>query len=259
MRFPGLTKLLEHLTHRGDVLQCLQEGMDDSRRIADEVAQSRSTVDRDVRLLKDDNLIRECPVGYELTNYGGYALEIHQQATSLARLDQLVPRLPPDVPVTVLRSATVMETGGTLPREPVDAVVDSVKGADRVRVAVPTVVPVLAESLLAQVRDDGLRVDLVVTVGLLDDVGGPRSEAIRTCFESEACRLRYITGDLSFGLVIVDDERTFLFVYDDQMRLLGVVANDSDTAVEWALDTFRTFREQSEDAPGDAPRTERPG
>lgn len=64
---PAVSELFKQLHYRGEILRCLQEGTSDSRVIASETGKSRSSVDRDIRLLKADDYIRERVNDYDLT------------------------------------------------------------------------------------------------------------------------------------------------------------------------------------------------
>jgi len=62
MSGPRVAELLNHLAHRGDVLKSLEEGHSDSREIANKADKSRSSVDRDIRLFKDDGYVKSMSV-----------------------------------------------------------------------------------------------------------------------------------------------------------------------------------------------------
>jgi len=70
MSGPRVAELLNHLAHRGDVLKSLEEGHSDSREIANKADKSRSSVDRDIRLFKDDGYVKEYVGDYQLTQFG---------------------------------------------------------------------------------------------------------------------------------------------------------------------------------------------
>ena len=247
MSSPHITDLLTHLAHRGAVLQCLHEGLSESRNIAAEISKSRSSVDRDIRLLKENDYINESVADYDLTPYGEFALEVYWAAEQLASAEALVPHLPASAAFALLQDATLREASGTLPTQPVDHVAELIGTSEHVKIAAPVVLPPLTEDLAKRVQDEAMTVDIIVTDDVLDQLWITHEEEIHTCLENQSCSLWQTDEELSFGLVIADDETMCLGVYDDSMRLLGTITNTSEDAVEWAFETFNEYRDASDE------------
>lgn len=247
MSDPQVTEMLTHLAHRGAVLQRLHEGMSNSREIAAEISKSRSSVDRDIRLLKEDDFIDESVDGYALTPYGEFALEVYRAAEQLASAKTLVPHLPVSAPFALLQDATIRETGGTLPQQPVNHVSELIETSEHVKIAAPVVLSPLTEDLAERIQDEAMTVDVIVAHDVLNQLWTIYEEEVHTCLENQSCSLRETDEELSFGLVIADDETMCLGVFDDSMRLLGTITNGSEDAVEWALKTFHEYRDASDE------------
>lgn len=244
---PRVTDLLQHLAHRGGILQCIRDGIFDSQEIADQVDKSRSTVDRDLRLLEDNDYIQEYPGKYDLTRLGEYALDLYELAEPLGRAEQFIPHLPSRTPVILLRGATIRQSGGTVPQRPIEHVGDLIRAANQVKIIAPAVIPSLVDVLSERLESDSLTIEIIVSGDVLDELWSTYSEELHFCLESEICVLRQTDEELSFGLVIADDETVCLGVYDDSMRLLGTITNSSEDAVEWALETFHECRDASDE------------
>lgn len=241
------TNLLQHLAHRGGVLQAIRDGVFDSRVIADQVGKSRSTVDRDLRLLKDNDYIKEYPGKYDLTRFGEYALELYEFAEPLGRAEQFIPYLPSGTPITLLQGATIRQSGGIVPQRPIDHVEDLIRAADQIKIIAPAVVPSLVDALSERVQNESLTIDIIVSDDVLDELWATYSEELHSCLESETCMLWHTDEELSFGLVIGDDETVCLSVYDESMRLLGTITNSSEDALNWTHETFHEHRDASDE------------
>jgi predicted transcriptional regulator len=247
MASPRVTELLKHLAYRGCVLQSIRIGTFDSREIADEIDKSRSAVDRDIRILKDSGYIHEHPGGYELTRFGEYALELYELAEPLGRAEQFIPYLPSRAPVTLLQGASIRQSGGTVPQRPIEHVEDLIRAADQVKIIAPAVIPSLVDALSDRIQNESLTIDIIVNGDVLDELWSTYSEELHSCLESETCILWQTDEELSFGLVIADDETVCLGVYDESMRLLGTITNSSEDTLKWALETFHQHRDASDE------------
>jgi len=90
MSGPRVAELLNHLAHRGDVLKSLEEGHSDSREMQNKADKSRSSVDRDIRLFKDDGYVKEYVGDYQLTQFGRFALRYTNWLNAWPMLNLLV-------------------------------------------------------------------------------------------------------------------------------------------------------------------------
>jgi len=243
----GITKLLNHLAHRGAVLQCLQDGISESREIAVKINKSRSSVDRDIRLLKDDDYIEEHVNGYGLTPYGEFALVVYQAAEQLAGGKTLVPHLPASSPFALLQDAEIREASGTLPQQPIDHIGELIRTSEHVKIVAPVVLSPLTDDIAERIQSEAMTVDIIVTDDVLDQLCTNFEEEVHMCLENQSCSLRQTDKELSFGLIIADDETMCLGVYDDSMRLLGTITNRLEDAVEWALETFYEYQDVSDE------------
>lgn len=245
MTRPRVTDLLQHLAHRGGVLQCIRDGVFDNRAIAGQIGKSRSTVVRELRILKDNDYIRDHPSRYELTRFGEYALELYELAEPLGRAEQFIPYLPSGTPITLLKDANIRKSGGTVPQLPIEHVEDIIRTADQAKIVAPAVIPSLVDAISERIQNDSLTIDIVVTGDVLDELWSTYSKEFNSCVKSKTSILWQTDEELSFGLVIADKETVCLGVYDDSMRLLGTITNHSGDAVEWALETFHEYRHTS--------------
>jgi len=242
-----VTELLKCLAYRGSVLQSIREGIFDSHKMADEIGKSRSAVDRDIRILKDNGYIHEHRGEYELTRFGEYALELYELADPLGRTEQIVPHLPSGSPIKLLKDASIRQSGGTVPQRPIDHVEDLIRAADKIKVIAPVMFPSITDSLVEGVQNRKLTANVLVSNDVLDELWSTYPEEVQTCLRSGTCTLQQTDVKLSFGLVIADNEIMCLGVCDNSLRLLGTVTNSSEDAVVWGIKTFQEYRDTSDE------------
>lgn len=240
-----VTELLNHLSHRGAVLQCLKQEIYDSHEIAAEIGKSKSSVDRDIRLLKDSDFICENVEDICITQYGAYALQVYQSANDIGRAEGFIPYLPQSAPFSLLQDAELRETSGPRPQRPNEHVTNLISEARKVNMIAPAVIPPITDILAERNRNDFPTVDIIMSEAVLDELWVSHSEELHSCLETGACSLWQTDEQLSFGLVIVDEISLCLSVYDDSMRLIGTITNASEDALEWAWEMFRQLRDAS--------------
>lgn len=247
MSGPRVAELLNHLAHRGDVLKSLEEGHSDSREIANKADKSRSSVDRDIRLLKDDGYVEEHVGDYQLTQFGRFALQIYQLAERLAHAEPIGQYLPPEAPFALLKDAEVREASGTLPQRPIDHVIELIREAQVVKIVAPVVYPSITTELVSRLQDGGITVEILMTEDVQNELWTTFPDEMKACMKSSSCTLQRTNNELPFGMVILEDKTLCLGVYDDSMRLLGTITTSSEDAVEWGISTYRKHRKESEE------------
>ena len=239
-------ELLNHVATRGTVLRYIREGITDGRDITDEVDKSRSSVDRDLRLLGEAGLVSEQRGERTITTYGELALSLYRMAESLQRAKQFVPHLPDNVPVDLLLDAEFRERRGTLPHAPIDHVTELIRDANRIDVATPVVVPPVVELLSDRLRADTLTVRIVVTDAVFEKLQTRCATDIEVYLGSERCTLRQTRAELQCGVLVADEDVVCVNVYDDALAPLGTLTNDSEGAMAWAVETFEDYWDAAE-------------
>lgn len=241
-------ELLKHLAHRGIILEYLREGTSDSRKIADKIDKSRSSIDRDLRLLKNEGYVREHPNGYDLTKYGKFAHTIYQISKQTGMAKQLIPHLLPDTPFSLINNGSIKEASGTLPQQPITHMRDIIKKSNEVKIVFPSVLPTINDVIQEQQQNEAVTIEILVSDEVLDELSSRYTEYVHVCLESDQVTLQKTSEKLSFGLVISDGETMCLGVYDKSLRLLGTITSTSNADIEWALGKFNEYKNNSERA-----------
>lgn len=246
MNGPHESKLMVHLAHRGTVLRCLEEGLHDSRKIAEKIDKSRSSVDRDIRKLKESGYIREYPNHYDLTKYGEFALRIHRQKEQIADAESLIPELPASTPFALLDGAEIVKSGGMRPQQPLEHMETLIRTARELKIVTPVVSPPFTGVLTDRIPAESLMADIVIDGEVFEELY-TGYDAVHDVLEDESCTVWRTTEQLTFCLVIADSNTVCLGVTDEAKRLLGTITHDSNTALEWALGLFDEQVEGSEE------------
>lgn len=242
------SNILETVTKRGAILGSLVEGVDDKRDIEDELNISRSTVNRAFCELSEMGLIRANNGSFGLTLHGELAYQQYQDLTEsythLSEARELSANLPADtqLDMQLLEGGEVTLSERQTPQGPFEQIKEAVRSADCVKGYSPVVLPSYVDFFHEQIMNRNLAVELILEEQLIPALTVTYAEQFTPAATSDNCVLWQIDDELPFGLVIVDDEKVWLCVYRDGGGLRGTLANDSDSALNWALDIFRQYR-----------------
>jgi hypothetical protein len=233
------------LTYR-DVLESLDSAPKTKPELVDECDVSRSTIDRWLRDLQGDDLVRRPADRFDLTLFG--RLVTREQARVQARFDQLV-----DVcdPLTSLSSETDID-----PRVFENAEMESYTGGGpqlgeellthpgRVKLVAPDVASIYSLFLYDDPNPD-LELEAVLDRGMV-------SRLEEFCLNQRMTLLGELDVDVyelddppSFCLALLEREErsTVHLIFGSVDTPVGVVKNASPDAVAWGEAMYRTYRE----------------
>jgi len=240
----GVQEFDEIVTKRREFLAALEERPATKPELVDLVDASRSTVDRAIDDLEDQDLVTRPDNEYELTLVGKQAFEQHEAYLGrLGDLDharEVISALPRDVAlgVEVLEGATVETTDPHDPVGPLELAAGAVEGATALRAVMPAVVPLLIDVLTDRAAD-GARVDLLVAPEVAE-TAARRYERFRAQVEDGSITLSTVEQRPVYGLWIAEtpeDPVCVLSTYSET-GVQGVIVNDRTAASEWADDTY---------------------
>lgn len=231
-----------------------------TRDIVDGLEHSRSTVTRVLRDLRDADLVRKDEEGYTATvagvmmaeQYRGY--ETASEAI-LAAKDLLDPVPVADAPpAELLVDADTIRSEADVPIRPLEAIADRVRGADAIRIYLPTLINThLLRVWHHAVVSDGVDSEAGFAPGLLEVLKGQYPRLLSEMAATDGFSAFSGTG-LPYGLVLAraDGEVTAsVIVYEDETTVSGVITNDSDAAVQWARAAFERVRDDSSEVTAD--------
>lgn len=240
---------LDVLERRREMLERLRSPAD-KRELVRELECSRATVDRAIRRLEGMEWIDRVDGGWQLTHAGRTILDrylrfIDAFGDVLAGTEAL-PSLPPDAGVApaMLEGARVEtgpESGGDAGGLPTP-LRRRIETADRIRLAAPDET---AATLLSSCRElSSGPVEAVVEPDALDRLPDRTPELARWLAAADRASA-FAAETHPYALVLVEDgETTWVSVVSHRVdgTVEGVVSNDRESAVEWAVERYRAIR-----------------
>ncbi len=237
------------LRKRTALLESLADTPKDQRTLRDELGVSRSTVYKSLQELAEADIVIQRNGRYELTGFGRFAWQRHDEYLArLRRLDagrRLLETLPDDrpFPPSLFERSRIIVPGRHAPERPLDRLSAAGERSDHLRVVSPSGMP----RFLADIHDDveaGERTATVVVEA--DALSRLRSEYDRfaAATATDGLGISRIDGELPFAVVLFDDEEMGLFGYDGGV-LIGAAFTGDDDALTWGERTFERFLERS--------------
>src|SRR6056297_1552939 len=180
--------------------------------LADDLEESRSTIDRALRELEDAGFVERADRGYRTTLTGELALEAYRRYS--ARLDGLVAArdaldsLPTDAALdgALFEEATVSLPTSCSPHAPVEALESLLDGADHARVFATAVIPAYVDIYYEQIVEEGMTADIVCAEGVLDWILARREEQLTAIAECDGVTLWETSADRAVSLVVTERE-----------------------------------------------------
>ena len=248
------TDTVRLVTKRLGFLERLSVSPSSKRELVDELAYSRSTVDRAIRDLQIAGLIEQTSDGYATTLSGRVSAEQYRQfvrtATDAVAMQDVVDEIPTTAPIDgrAFRGASVHRTDTVAPYDTVSHLVESLHGATRLRAlseALPH--PQYFDAVVERSRAGELVVEGIVSRSLWNAFVEHHSEDVETMLDAG---IEVRAGDVPpFTLHLIDDgddTTVQLLVHTDTGAMRGVVTNETAEAVEWATDLFERVSEDAE-------------
>jgi predicted transcriptional regulator len=245
--------LLSTIARRATLLREILDGHTTKRELEAVLDVSRSTLDRAIRCLDKKELIAyrkgECVV----TLYGRLALQeyerLEDQYDSLDSAKPLLLSLDPELsfPPAALRGADIVVAEQPAPHAPIDRLEDLLRECHSIVGFAPAVRPRSIEIFQEYITSGGVETELLLGGDLLDYLQTAHSSAFGDVLDCNHCTIRRVEEAPAFGIVLVDEDRVWIGVYDDRGRLQGAIVNHNAAALAWATDTIRTYPAQSEE------------
>lgn len=241
--------LLEILARRGELLNCLWDGIEDKRKLEERLGQSRSTLNRGLNDLKENHLIVERPDCYAVTPAGEVARHLYARiyepfAEALPLLSYL--SLKDSVDPMFVYSGYVIRAEHPNPDAPIDQLRDLITDGSRVKAMSPIGLIRHLDFFQGQNVEDGSVAEFVFDEECLQYLQNTYSEKMQTAIADERCTF-WKSGEIPpFSLFIIDDATAWLGIHDAEETVKGAIVNDSNIAIDWACNVYRQYRRQSE-------------
>lgn len=252
-------RLREVLARRHRLLARLAEGRADKPTLVGDLPVARSTVDRGIRDLEEVGCVERVDGEFRVSAAGRAALDAfdrYADATAgIAEAACLLTHLPPDVslPPRMLADADVHVADDHAPERVIAPVSSAARDAERVRATAPVLYSRYLDSLVGVV-ESGVEFEAVVARAVVESARDLDPEKVERLERSDHYDSYITDADLPYAVMITEStaEPTVALVVYDGGAPRGVLMNDTDAAVEWAQEHYRTVRAEADPTePGD--------
>lgn len=236
-------ELVHILARRQDVLGALAVRPWRKPELTDELDVARSTVDRALRTLETEGLVKRVEDGFALTTCGELTVAAYgdfvEELAVVCGARDIVEALPSSefADPVFLRDAEVIRASVSAPDRPVRAFVDMVSAATHARGFSPTASGAYVEVFERRVVDAGMTAELVFSDEALEELTTTHRESIQGAVETGRVDVHRIEALPPTGVVVLtreDDSQVVALGVHDRKGLSAVVRNDDQAAVEWA-------------------------
>lgn len=246
------TTLRTDLSKWNDVLDAVTAGPLTKPELVAAVGASRSTIDRAVTAFVDHGCLD--PVGsgvYRLTNTGRAALDAHDQYVSrtdtLCDAADLLNQTELSVALEFVTGAEVHVADPQAPELALEPSIELISTATRFRGLASTVLASYPEVLCTLLEDEGLEIELIGTNEIFELAVELDEATMSRLLTAETVEIRHTDQPIPEALWIAETpDKTYAGItVHTEGGIKGTLINDTPAAVEWARQTYATFRENS--------------
>jgi len=235
---------------RWDCLDAIVRDPGAKGELVDRLDTPRSTLDDIVRELEQVGLVEYVDGEWRATTVGYYAHNSYEQFVgSLEGLQAVGDVLDPlcdvrSVGPAMLDGAVAHEATDPVPDAVIEEFLARIDEADRIRGFAPRAVSGYADTVPERAAEAGTNIELVMTEDIYSQLSMLYPPAERPESEHELVTLLAGPVPYEYGLWIGDHSHAGLMVYTDH-GIRGLVINESDAAVEWAIEQYEQVRESA--------------
>lgn len=241
--------LLETVARRACVINVLLEDQADKRELEDSLDVSRTTVNRAVDSLHECGCIVQRSGEWRVTLLGQLAYQeyerLRQRYEALTDSQSLLRYLPTETSfdICVLVDAEVVLAEHPSPHAPIKRLEALLEDCSHIRGLSPVVLPVFVSLFSEQIAELGTDTELVLKDDLVDYLCVTYPDELNGVLEAENATIWHLDQTIPFGLVLIGERIVWIAIYDEDGGLKGAIVNDTDSAISWATDVFRRYRE----------------
>ena len=244
-------RTIETMSRRADLLRVLQSGPRSKRALVSELPISRSTIDRGVRELESAGLVTRDSGTVRLTFAGRLTLSayeaFHEELAGLRRAGDVLGAIPEDASMdpAVFKEADIVRSEPHAPHQPVQALKDLLRGAERIRGVASAVLPEYVTLYSRQIIDKGSEVELVVSEPVLETLVGTYGESLDASLATGRLDLYSVAGTPPFSTIIAErvEPEVAVVVYGDS-GVAGLIHNPAPDAVRWGEQWIGDWKER---------------
>jgi predicted transcriptional regulator len=230
--------LLHLFYKRHDVFACLCDEQFDKRTIQERTGVSRPTVDRAFRELEAAGILTSTGSTYELTNFGDLCCtefeRVDTRLRTLTEVEDLLSHLPRDagLDMRLLDGADVHHAEDHAPHEPLTEMVEIARSASEFYGYSNRITPYIVDAFHRLTVEEGLPARFIFSEGVFETGQSNYTGKFGEILDAEHTTVYVTEYAYTYGAAVGDD-RAAVSVANDMDRLLAVITNDTDAAVEW--------------------------
>jgi predicted transcriptional regulator len=214
---------------------------------------SRSAIQRNLTVLKKQDLVEETRSGYTTTTIGDFLRNEFARANeTTAAIRRMTPFFeavdaPPEIAIGKLTDALVTTPDPAQPNAPTQRLFSTFTGADRLYGFVPVVSGLIVEAFQGMTEDDTTSHEYVLSRASFDAIrtqcSNERTDVSETIFP-ERTEVSVYEGNIPYGL-FVSGNRLALTAYTEVGRVQALVESTREEAIKWGERMYETYRDQS--------------
>lgn len=245
---------IETIITRHEYLSALHEDQMTKPEIQNHLETPRSTVDRAIRDLQEEILVKRVGSEYRLTRSGCLLLEEYEkfrnQVASICKSAKVIDPLPNEVPLSpvLFDSATFTVAEPHFPEKPAYKFIDILDQADTLRGLTPVCNSLYLDMLKEHVLDDDLTAELIGTSKVCNTLSDIHTSKLEYLEEASNFTLFRTTDELPYTLLVAEsDEESFAgIVTYDEAGFHGSVLTDDGDAITWAKNQYAQYKRSVE-------------
>lgn len=239
------------LNKRYECLEAIGINSQSKRDLIDTLEIPRSTLDDIVRELEQKNLVKYQEGEWRTTVFGRCVLNIHDDYINdignMVSTQPVIQELPFNTPVDscFLLDSEVFPASSSVPDEVVQVLLESIEPASRIQYFTPVVMAGYLEEFYKHAIKNSYQIEIIFTNDVLEKLYGLYSNRVNNIFPSEEIIIYQGEIPMEFSLWIADEQQTGIMVYTDY-GIRGVVRNNTNDAIMWAVELFNRIKHNAE-------------
>ncbi|GAB3676049.1 helix-turn-helix transcriptional regulator [Halopiger thermotolerans] len=232
--------------HRYHVLKALREHPMEIRDLRDQLDVPRTTIQRNVSELEEKGWVRRTDAGYETTLVGGLILDKFAAAVdSVRQVQSVAPFFEwtgelPGITAETLEGAVVTTPEPHQPHNPLNALVDSLHDATRVRAILPTISTVFLGQYFDTPKAEKAVDELILSKEICESCHYIDSDH-NLLWRQNGINCYAYESDIPVGIFLFDNQVS-LTAYDDEGRIRALLESEATSTREWAEELYGEYR-----------------
>jgi predicted transcriptional regulator len=243
-------ELFNTISKRFQILWIIERGTTNKREIVATADVSRPTVDRALRELERNEIVRRRGSICELTYFGKVVLKEYTSTIEvfkrLTTSRDLLSSLPGDcgLDLRLLNDAEITPSPEYAPHEPLKDIEFHFRTAKFVW-NISTIVLLMWVNIFRTQINEGTNMDVLLGPCAYNSLIDNYQNSLSVVIDSSHCTLRRLRNNPQFGLFLFDNSIVYVTFFESDGKLNGVLSNKTDAAVECAREIFTDWRARS--------------